>query len=62
MSNFIRLKNVRSMTGLSRSSIYAMMKAGEFPKNVLLGARAVGWIDSEVNDWIEGKVASRGNH
>ena len=61
-NNFIRLKNVMSITGLSKSSIYGMMNSGNFPKNVLLGARAVAWIEREVAEWVESRVkASRGN-
>ncbi len=61
-NNFIRLKNVILITGLSKSSIYAMMKSGNFPKNILLGARAVAWIEKEVVEWADSRVnASRGN-
>lgn len=60
-NNFIRLKNVMLITGLSKSSIYAMMNSGNFPKNILLGARAVAWIEREVVEWADSRVnASRG--
>lgn len=63
MANFKILKrpDVQAMTGLSRSSIYAMMDNGSFPKQINLGARSVGWLDHEVQEWLEGRVlASRG--
>lgn len=59
MASFIKLKDVKLMTGLSRSSIYAMMKDDKFPHTVLLGVRAVAWVDIEVNEWMQNKLASR---
>jgi prophage regulatory protein len=58
---FLRLPQVKQRTGLSRSSIYAKISLGEFPAPVLLGRRAVAWIDAEIDDWIGDRVkASRG--
>jgi prophage regulatory protein len=57
----LRLPQVRTRTGLSRSSIYAAVARGEFSKPVKLGARSVGWPESEVSAWIERRIAeSRG--
>lgn len=50
--SILRRRQVQVRTGLSRSTIYAFIKAGEFPKQVRLGPRAVGWLECEVNDWI----------
>ena len=55
----IRRPEVQRVTGLRRSSIYALMSAGTFPKAVPLGPRAVGWLASEVAAWIAGRVAER---
>lgn len=56
----IRRKAVEARTGLSRSTIYAKVAAGEFPAPVALGARAVGWVDSEISDWLAQRIeASR---
>lgn len=57
----LRIADVRSRTGLGRSSIYAAIKAGEFPKPVSLsGRRSVGWIASEIEAWIQARIkASR---
>ena len=52
----LRLTDVIAMTGLSRSTIYLRMVQGKFPKKINLGSRAVGWISSEVNEWIEERI------
>ena len=57
----LRLSDVKSKTGLSRSTIYLRMAEGKFPQQISLGSRAVGWINSEVIDWIEQRInESRG--
>lgn len=57
MANILlRLPTVRARTGFSRSSLYSMISKGTFPKPVSLGARAVGWIEQEVTDWIEQRI------
>ncbi len=48
----LRLPEVKSCTGLSRSTIYARIALGTFPKPVGLGGRAVGWLATEVQDWL----------
>lgn len=55
----IRLKEVMNLTGLSRSTIYKYIADNVFPVSVPLGDRCVGWIESEVHDWILAKVAER---
>lgn len=52
----LRLPVVKKRTGLSRSSIYEKMKKGEFPGSIALGARAVGWLESEVDAWLEAQI------
>ncbi len=49
----LRIRSVQSMVGLSRSTIYAMIADGSFPKPIKLGKRAVGWMESEVLHWLE---------
>lgn len=51
-----RLPVVMARTGLSRSSIYAKMAAGDFPPSINLGPRAVGWISDEVIGWLEVQI------
>lgn len=53
----LRLPSVRERTGLSRSTIYLRMGEGTFPRSINLGPRAVGWLESDVLDWIDGQVA-----
>ncbi|MEN1710950.1 AlpA family transcriptional regulator [Pseudomonas aeruginosa] len=55
----IRLKEVISSTGLARSTIYKLIGVGEFPKPVPLVGRSVGWLECEVQEWIQAKVALR---
>ena len=52
----IRLPEVVKITGLSRSTIYLRMSKGDFPKSISLGERAVGWLETDVSDWLEFRV------
>lgn len=52
----IRRKQVEARTGLSRSTIYQRVSDGTFPKPVNIGPRAVGWIESEITDWLTNQV------
>lgn len=52
----LRRPAVQQITGLSRSSIYRMMAAGEFPQPVHLGAKAVAWRADEVAAFIESRT------
>lgn len=58
MNKFLRLRDVINTTGLSRSSIYLLMRDDKFPRNILLGARSVGWTQSSIDQWIEGRIAA----
>lgn len=55
----IRLKEVIDSTGLARSTIYKYIAEGTFPKPVSLGERCVGWVESEVHDWILVRIEER---
>lgn len=52
----LRRPQVQQRTGLSRTTLYEYIKDGEFPAPVRLGARAVGWLESEVSEWIHARV------
>lgn len=55
--SILRRRQVEVRTGLCRSAIYAAVAAGTFPKPIRLGnSRSVGWIESEVSDWIEAQI------
>lgn len=54
-----RLPAVIRRTGLGRSSIYVAIRRGEFPKPIKLSARAVGFVSSEIDQWIARRAAER---
>lgn len=56
---FLRLKEVMAMCGKCRSSIYAAMKKGEFPKVVKLRGRSSAWVKSEVDTWLQECIRAR---
>lgn len=58
-SKIIRLPETATKTGLSRSSIYALISAGKFPKQIKLSVRSMGFLESEVDAWIESRIANR---
>ncbi len=49
---YLRIKQVTARTGLSRATIYGMMSVGTFPEKTALGVRAVGWLASEIEQWM----------
>ncbi len=56
----LRLPAVKKYTGLSRSTIYLRIANDEFPAPISLGGRAVGWLEEDVNQWLEQRIeASR---
>ena len=55
---FLRRKEVERKTGLSRSTIYANMALGIFPKTVKIGNRAVAWVEADIDDWMLSRVKS----
>ena len=56
---FIKLPQVISITGLSRSAVYQAISEGRFPKQVNLGVRSIAFLESEVQEWMEHCVANR---
>ncbi|EMK3318926.1 AlpA family transcriptional regulator [Vibrio vulnificus] len=59
---FLRIQDVMSLTGLGRSTIYKFMAdETDFPKSVPLGGRAVAWVESEIEDWMESRLSMRDN-
>lgn len=62
-AQILRIKAVIARTGLSRSALYQKLdKKGayfdcQFPTQVKLGGNAVGWIASEIDDWIAARIA-----
>ncbi|MGR2691444.1 helix-turn-helix transcriptional regulator [Chromobacterium haemolyticum] len=52
VDRYLRIQEVVARTGLSLPTIYRRIRQGGFPKQVKLGGRASGWLESEVNAWI----------
>lgn len=60
-STLIRLEEVIKRTGLSRSWIYRLIDENRFPAQVKLGGRAMAFVESEIDQWIENRITeSRG--
>lgn len=54
--SILRLPEVKMRTGLSRSTIYLRISQGTFPLPISLGTRSVGWVESEIEEWIAGRI------
>lgn len=52
----LRLPEVIGRVGLRRASIYLHMTKGAFPKPISLGARAVGWLEQDIDGWIAARI------
>lgn len=57
----LRLPEVITRVGLKRASIYLRVADGTFPKQIAIGPRAVGWLESEIDAWIAMRIQSRKN-
>jgi len=53
----VRLPAVEEMTGCKKSTIYQLMREGQFPKSVRLGSRTVAWPESAVLAWVQNRIA-----
>jgi len=56
---FLRIADVCRVAGLPRATIYEMVSKGTFPKQVRLSPRAVGWLESEILEWQQARIAER---
>lgn len=59
LARILRKRQVLSITGLANSTMYKYISEGKFPKSIHLGGRSVGWLESEVQEWILSKVRER---
>lgn len=57
--SFLRLKHVQNRIPLCRSGIADLIAAGDFPASIALGKRARGWVEAEIDAWIEARIARR---
>lgn len=55
----LRLPAVKARTGLSRSTIYLRVSDSNFPRPVQLGGRAVGWVEAEIDEWLDHQIENR---
>ena len=59
--SILRRKQVEKRTGLSRSTLYLRIQEGTFPRPINLGARAVGWLENEIEAWLVARMEIRNN-
>ncbi|QUE31395.1 helix-turn-helix transcriptional regulator [Francisella philomiragia] len=56
----LRLNQVVELTGTSKSTIYRWISNSQFPKPINLSSSSVGWLEADINDWIQSKIEARG--
>ena len=54
----LRLQDVEGVTGLKKSTIYLLMKRGEFPQSVQVTRRCVAWVESKILQWVQDRIAA----
>ena len=59
MSVIHKIRQVSANTSLSKATIYKMIKAGNFPAPKQLGARSVGWLESDIQAWIDSRISTK---
>ena len=55
---FLRMSEVRNRVPYSRATIYRLISEGKFPRMINLGEHAVAWRESEINDWMQSRIAN----
>ncbi|WMT17298.1 AlpA family transcriptional regulator [Serratia fonticola] len=55
--SFIRLPDVQRRTGYSKAWIYRLMSQGKFPTSVKIGSRAIAFVESEIDEWVNQRIA-----
>jgi prophage regulatory protein len=58
-NRIIRKKEVLDLVGLSDVSVWRWERAGKFPKRIQLGGNSVGWLESEIQAWIQNRANNR---
>ncbi len=51
LQSFLRIKQLKLLTGFSRSWIYDAIRRGDFPAPISIGARAVAWTENSIINW-----------
>lgn len=58
---FLKDADCSAKTTLSRTQLYRLTKAGQFPEKIEISPGRTAWIESEVEDWMRARIAaSRG--
>jgi prophage regulatory protein len=55
MNKIIRQRDAIKLTGLSRTTIWRLERAGNFPQRRRLGRNSIGWLETELRDWIDSR-------
>jgi prophage regulatory protein len=55
----LRRRATEAKCGLSKTALYDKIQKGKFPKPVKLGPKSVGWLESELDQWIAARVVER---
>ncbi len=58
-NKILKLPAVIAITGKCRSAVYQQISEGTVPKQINLGPRAVGWLESEIQEWIDSRISAR---
>lgn len=56
-NSLLRLPAVMQIAALGRSSIFELTRRGEFPQPIRVGRRCTQWVESEVRDWVNKRIA-----
>ena len=61
VDRFLRMPEVLRITGISRAQVYVLMSQNKFPRQTKIsdGGKAAGWLQSEVAEWMNERLASR---
>lgn len=57
-NRILRMADLKVRIGLSRSTIYEFQNCGQFPRSISLGSRAVGWLESDIEAWLQSRINS----
>jgi prophage regulatory protein len=61
-ANIVRPRDLPDLTGLSRTTIWRLERAGLFPQRIRLSAGAVGYRISEIRVWADTRETVGGSH
>jgi prophage regulatory protein len=59
LTRILKKPEVLKLVPISNGYLYELIRKGQFPKPISLGSRAVGWVDTEVQEWVENKITQR---